>query len=273
MRARPAAASLYVTQPALSQAVQLLERTMGTALFDHSAREVRLTAAGLALVGPARQVGADLAAAAAAVAAVAAVERGVVTIAAPPELAVDPLVRLCAAFRSAHPGVQIEISDIDRPVADLVRGRSREVVLAFLPVDAPGAVTVELGARRLQLVVPGDSRPGRGPVTVGGLADVDLVSGPPGTAIRDLVDDRLAAAGREPRVVVEVRREERIGELVAAGAGSAVLPEWSARIARAAGVRVMEFDEPWVQRFGLVHAASGLTPAGAAFVEAATRHP
>jgi LysR family cyn operon transcriptional activator len=45
-----AAASLYVSQPALSQQIKQLEETLGAPLFDRSGRSVTLTDAGEAYV-------------------------------------------------------------------------------------------------------------------------------------------------------------------------------------------------------------------------------
>src|ERR1700677_2246743 len=55
-----AAQAVYVSQPALSLAVKELEAELGVALFVRTGRKVRLTAAGVALLGPARQVLRDL---------------------------------------------------------------------------------------------------------------------------------------------------------------------------------------------------------------------
>src|SRR5262249_20962619 len=51
-----AAAALGVAQPSLSEGVQRLERELETTLFERSGRTVRLTVAGDALLGPARQL-------------------------------------------------------------------------------------------------------------------------------------------------------------------------------------------------------------------------
>ena len=51
-----AAASIPVSQPALSQAIAALERELGTELFHRLGREVQLTAAGEAFVEPARRM-------------------------------------------------------------------------------------------------------------------------------------------------------------------------------------------------------------------------
>src|SRR5712675_820534 len=45
-----AAARLYISQPSLSNQIHKLERTLGTELFMRNSREVKLTAAGQALL-------------------------------------------------------------------------------------------------------------------------------------------------------------------------------------------------------------------------------
>src|SRR5947209_555463 len=51
----PAAETLSLTQPAVTQHVRALERKLGVALFDRTGRGVRLTAAGAALRDYARR--------------------------------------------------------------------------------------------------------------------------------------------------------------------------------------------------------------------------
>jgi DNA-binding transcriptional LysR family regulator len=51
-----AAEQLYVSQPALSKQIRMLERSLGTALLERDKREVRLTSAGRALLPHARRV-------------------------------------------------------------------------------------------------------------------------------------------------------------------------------------------------------------------------
>src|SRR5262245_40435935 len=56
-----AAARIGIAQPPLSQQIQKLETILGCALFDRSARRVRLTQAGTLLLGDARRIRADAA--------------------------------------------------------------------------------------------------------------------------------------------------------------------------------------------------------------------
>src|ERR1700744_6408515 len=51
-----AAEGLFVSQPALSKQIRMLERSFGTALFERDARQVRLTEEGMALLPHARSV-------------------------------------------------------------------------------------------------------------------------------------------------------------------------------------------------------------------------
>ena len=51
-----AAERLYMAQPPVSRTIRQLEKTLGVALFVRNTRNVRLTAAGTALRGPARKI-------------------------------------------------------------------------------------------------------------------------------------------------------------------------------------------------------------------------
>src|SRR4051794_16416567 len=89
-----AAASVPVSQPALSQAIKSLERELGVDLFHRLGRTVQLTAAGQAFVEPAREMLRNAATTTAAVAEVAGLRAGRLDIVALPTLVVEPLVDL-----------------------------------------------------------------------------------------------------------------------------------------------------------------------------------
>ena len=79
-----AASVLYVSQPSLSQAVQALERDLGSELFHRIGRRVVLTEAGQALIDPARAAVRSLETARARVAAVHELRDGRLDVAAMP---------------------------------------------------------------------------------------------------------------------------------------------------------------------------------------------
>src|SRR4051812_8612165 len=104
-----AARAVHVAQPAVSLAVRELEGELGAELLVRSRRGVALTAAGRALVGPARQALRDVATAAAAVAAVSGLVAGRLDLACLPSLAADPVAGLVGRFRHAHPQVEVRL--------------------------------------------------------------------------------------------------------------------------------------------------------------------
>src|SRR3954470_19972801 len=130
-----AADALSVAQPSLSQGVRTLEKELGVELFHRLGRHVALTAAGEALLVPARRMLRDAEVARAAVAEVRGLVAGQLDLAALPTLAADPLAPLVGAFRSAHPGITVFVTEPEEgsAVSDLVRSGRVEVGFTDLP--------------------------------------------------------------------------------------------------------------------------------------------
>src|SRR5438067_2760241 len=116
-----AAPAVHVSQPALSQTIRALEAELGTSLFHRIGRRLVLTAAGEAMVGPARQVVRDLELARRAVTDVAGVAGGTLDLTVLPTLAVDPTARPVGAFRVAHPAVVVRLNAAEGTADALAR--------------------------------------------------------------------------------------------------------------------------------------------------------
>src|SRR5947209_4254395 len=86
-----AADALHVSQPSLSHGIRTLERELGVDLFHRLGRQVVLTAAGEAIVDPARHVLRQIDTMRASVAAVKGTTAGRLDLVSLPTLAVDPL--------------------------------------------------------------------------------------------------------------------------------------------------------------------------------------
>src|ERR1700739_3435611 len=150
-----AARRLHIAQPSLSQSLAALERELEVALFERAGRGVRLSAAGRALVGPARQALRSMEAARDAVAEVVELLSGTLEIAASPTLAVDPLADLVGRFRTEHPGVRVRVSEAQSAaeISALVRDGGCELGLAHLPLPREGLIAVDLGVQELLFVL------------------------------------------------------------------------------------------------------------------------
>jgi DNA-binding transcriptional LysR family regulator len=106
-------------------------------------------------------------------------------------------------------------------------------------------------------------------LTAAVLADVPLITAPPGTSTRRQLDEVYASIGVTPRVVVETEHRDAMVALVAAGAGVALVPRPAVAPTPATGVAVVDLARPVRRRIGLVHRPGPLAPAAQAFVAAA----
>jgi DNA-binding transcriptional LysR family regulator len=265
-----AAAAVGVSQPTLSQAVRGLEVELGVELVDRSGGRVRLTAAGRALVDPARQTLRDAATARAAVADVVGVAAGRLDLVCLPSLAVQPVAELVGRYRRAHPGVTVRLAEPEdaAAVVDRVRSGTSELGFTELPSGAD-VVEVPLETHDYVALVPPDVplASGEGPVGLAELARQPLVTTPSGTSTRRVVDEALSAAGVAPTIAVETDHREAVGPLVVAGAGVSLVPRRLAQTSAAvAGAVVRDVEPPIERSVGLIHRAGPLSPAAGAFL-------
>lgn len=221
-----AAAASYLSQPGLSKAVAELEKEAGARLFDRVGHQVRLTAAGQALVAPARQVLRDIVTAEAAVAAVGHLETGSVAVGCLPTLAADPMAAVIGAFRRDHPGVEVRMAapEDSADLLSMIRTGAVELALTEARVPPPGLVGHSLGRQELVAIFPPGSGEPPPRLTLRQLAACPLVVTPPGTSSRRVLDEALEEAGLELSIAVETAQREALVPLVRAGAGAALVP-------------------------------------------------
>lgn len=266
-----AADAVGITQPALSQSIAALERELGLPLFVRG-RQVTLTSAGEAFLGPARQVLRAAAAVRDAAAEVTELRAGRLDLVALPTLAVDPLAELLGRFRTAHPrvGVRVTAPDLRVAVIDQVRRGDAELGLAEVVDDRAGLEVHPVASQEVVLVAPPGTRLAQSRrVPRRRLGELDLISTPIGTSTRALLDDACAGAGVEPHVVVETAHREALAALVVAGAGSALLAAPQARQAAAGGAVVARLDPPLTRQVGFLHRRGPLSPAARALLDLA----
>lgn len=265
-----AAERVGISQPSLSYAVKALENELGAVLFDRLGRSVQLTAAGEALLGPARQALRDAEVARAAVAAVRGLEAGWLDLVCLPTLAVDPMASLVGRFRAEHPGIQVRIDEPDDDaLVEAVRSGASEIGLAELPIEAVDLDSVGLGAHEFVAVLSPEvaaALAGRRTLSLSDLAALPLVTTPPGTSTRRQVDEAFRTAGLQATLAVETDHREGIVPLVLAGAGVSIIPAPLAESGQLGDEVVRTIRPRIVRKIGLVHRRGALSPAAQAFV-------
>lgn len=227
-----AAARLHVAQPGVSAQVRRLEAELGLQLLDRSGRTVRPTEVGAAVLAHARAALDAVAGVRMAVDELTGLLRGHVavgTVTSPPS---DLLPDLLAGFHTAHPGVEITLSEgtSDHLLAQL---RSGGLDLALVGAAGPPPADIEtallLEEPLAAAVAASDPLVARTGVTLRGLASRPLISLPRGTGLRTAFDDACARAGVQPRIAFEAGVPEVLAQLAARGLGVAILPAGFAR--------------------------------------------
>lgn len=192
-----AAQQLHLTQQTVSKTVRDLELELGVELLERTSREVRLTPAGSALLGPGRDTLAHADAAFSAARAVGTGRSGTVRVGVTPAVGPDDRVDVVRALRTADRSVSLRGL---RPgdLRESLRGRSIDLVLACVSGTVDDTLgRAELRPSRMQIHVPTGHR--LATTGTAALADFDgerlLTASPAGTPYTDLLLERFAAAG------------------------------------------------------------------------------
>jgi DNA-binding transcriptional LysR family regulator len=227
-----AARALGRTQSSVSQAIALLEEDVGELLVVRDGRRTYLTDAGRVLAEHAERVLAALAEARGALASVRDVATGTLALGTSDTFAVHLLPPVLAAFRRAHPGVELRLDNRPSPVI-AARVAERALDLGIVSLPLPSASRVELRPiaplREVAIVPPGHALARRRRVGLEQVAAHPLVLLDRSTSSRAFLDGLLAAKGLAARVAMEMNSLEVIKRLVALGFGVSIVPEVAVR--------------------------------------------
>jgi DNA-binding transcriptional LysR family regulator len=223
-----AARLLGVSQPAVAEQIQRLERGVGQSLFARKARGVNPTRAGADLAVHANRV---LAASREAMASIAddnTVGRGTVafgTFGTPHHFAISQLI---ARFVEDYPDVSVAVVGRNSSTtAEAVRSGALDAGLVVLPVDDTGLDVRPQFNAEVFYVSANETRTRR-PVRVEALADRDLILYEAYFGVDDPSRQQLwaraQAAGFQLSARIEVEFAETALELAAAGVGDTYAP-------------------------------------------------
>lgn len=223
-----AAASLHLSQPALSRQVLLLEQELGQRLLVRTGRGVEVTPAGKALLGHARGIFSLADAARADMQDRQVNQRGRVVIGLPPRVAHVLAADVVERFRAeaAEAVITIEEGLSVRLREWLLAGRL-DAALLFDPPNSP-LLQLETIAREPLVLVGATPLPPRLSLAEAAQYALVMPSGP--NALRQLLDKQAAPRGLTLRVVAEVDSVQTVLSLVARGVACTVLPVSALRL-------------------------------------------
>ncbi len=224
-----AARALGYTQPAVTQQMKALERTIGVPLFTRLGRGLRLTEAGEALSRHAEVILGNLSAAQQQLQALARLRSGRVRVCAFPSANATLLPAAIASLLAEHPGIRVELMEDEPPESlhRLVRGEC-DIALAF---SYPGLqaeisadlIEIPLMEDLLTVLLPvGHTLARRHAVRLSDLSDERWIAGCPRCRANFL--HVCAEQGFTPDIVFATDDNLAVQSLVAVGVGIALMP-------------------------------------------------
>ena len=223
-----ASIALDIAQPALSRQVRLLEVELRQNLLARNGRGATPTEAGKLLLEHARGILHQVERAREELGRVRGALAGRVAIGLPPSLARVLTVPLTRAFRQQMPDAQLSISEgLSVTMQEwLVNGRL-DIAVLYNAQPATGIEATPLVDEDLMLVQPRPpglpEDPPPPPITLQEVARLPLVIPSRPNAIRMHVEAEMAAIGCRPTIALEIDGVAAILDLVADGAGHAIL--------------------------------------------------
>lgn len=220
-----ASIDLGIAQPALSRQVRLLEVELRQNLLLRNGRGVTLTEAGKMLLDHGRGIMHQIARTREELSRVRGSLVGKVAVGLPPSLSKVLTVPLIHAFKAHLPEASLSVTEglSSSMVESLIAGRL-DLALLYNAAPSPEIDLLPLAKEPLYLVqsarcLPDDELA----VPLKELPNHPLITPSPNNAIRMFVESELAAVGLKPDIVLEIDSINAILDLVADGAGSAVL--------------------------------------------------
>jgi DNA-binding transcriptional LysR family regulator len=234
-----AAESLSFTQSAVSQQVAALEREAGAVLVERSARGVRLTDAGEAVVRHAEGILAKLAEAEAELEAIAGLRGGRVRMSAFESVAGTIMPLAISRFADQHPGVELSMALME-PEDAIAALRAGDIDIAMtVGAGKPGdrdddAIThTHLLEDPLYLVLPQDHPLARKRgVRLADLANEPWIGGEPNCECTRVITNACVRSGFDPRIAFETDDYRAVQGFVAAGVGVSLIAELGLRTMR-----------------------------------------
>jgi DNA-binding transcriptional LysR family regulator len=219
-----AAEALGVSQPTLSAHIADLEAELGVPLVMRTTRRVRLTPLGERFLMRARRAVEDIQSVTVEIREEAELQRGRVIVASTRMLAANAVPTAIRVFQEKFPGVSVQIIDGLTPMVErIVLNGEADFGLG------PRSEMPELGFQHIfredfVLALPRSPAPSRTADPSSRIAEGDLITMPPGSNIRRIIDQAFSPLGITIRPKFEVRDHNTAIGMVQAGLGITLLP-------------------------------------------------
>ena len=250
-----AAERLNMSQPPLTVAIRKLEAELGAPLFERGVRGVRLTAAGKAALGPAREALAQARAVRDAVQQGATGELGRLRIGFVGSAVSERLPSIISAYRAQYPRVELELQEMtSSALVEEIEARNFDAGLVRLPIMRRVALELDvIEDDELVAAMPeSHALARRKAIALEELEGQPFILHGPVSVLHVTTILACQKAGFTPRVAQEGTQVQTILSLVQSGLGVGLVPARMARFAPES-VRLMPLTEPIAIEMGIAY--------------------
>lgn len=222
-----AAEALFLTQPAVSKRIGVLESELHARLFDRIGRRVQLTEAGRALLPHARRILREVKESRQSVAALGGRIAGRLTVGTSHHIGLHRIPAVLRKFNAGFPDVELDLHFMDSEQAcQAVEQGNLELAVVTLPNEPSNVLlTSVVWPDPMDIVARHDAPLGRiAQPTLADLADYPAVLMGSGTFTRRVLEVALRPHQLRLRVALETNYLEIIKMLVSVGIGWSALP-------------------------------------------------
>lgn len=266
-----AARALHTVQSNVSSHVAKLERELAVELVDRS--EGQLTRAGHVVVERARRVRAELRALTNDLASVQGEVAGTVLLGLIGTTGRWMAPELIRHMASQHPAVELIVVEATTTgLLPQLRSGRVEMAVVNLPIVDPEFVVEVLFDEELVCIVP-DDHPlaARAALDLVELAHHDVLIGPPGNAVRDILDRAAEEIGVELRPLAQIDGVRLIATLAFEGYAPAIVPASAVSRHQVGAWQVLPIEGAPRRRVGLARNARALPSAPGRALDTALR--
>lgn len=220
-----AAAELQLSQPGLSRVVRSAEDELGVSLFERTTRHVSLTSAGVEFVPLAERILHDLELSSGVLSELKQQSRGHLAIACPMAFATNMLASLIIGYKRSRPNVVVNVHEgIQSNSIGLIRSGHVDFGIGAPTEPHDDLVIEKLCATRYHVVFHKDHRfASRDRVHLADLRDEALVSMPPASNMRRIMDGAAAKAGFRLNYTITLNTYSAIAQFVRRKMGVTIL--------------------------------------------------
>ncbi len=265
-----AAERCNVTQSALSQMVNKLERDVDLRLIDRDRRRVTLTDEGRRFVATARRIMLEVEEIGADLRDHATRRKGQVMISALPSLAAHWLPPIIARHRASYPGIRIGVFDtVPDQALEMVRQHQADFALTACAPSLAGLQSQLLFKEEFMLVCHVEHKLARrSRINLADLAGCDFIRLVRTGSIAQILENALSQVSVND-TGLEVEQLATLAGMVANGLGVSVVPQVAIPYFNPVRVRAIPIISPDLRRpiYLVWRAASKLTVAAQGFVE------